>query len=188
MSAPRRTRRAPEERRRQIVETATSLIAQSGFNAVSISDIAAACGVAKSLVLYYFPSMQSLLVAVLVYRDDMARMALPGLSAPPTDPAQARELAFEMIQYSISFPELIRLYHVVGAESLSPNHPAHEYFEERSRNLYQFCEKMFCWKPDPRQAALTFIAFFEGIERLWLRDSSLDIVTVFRNFVHDFIK
>lgn len=188
MGTARRTRRPPEERRRQIVETATNLIAQAGFNAVSISDIAAACGVAKSLVLYYFPSMQQLLVAVLVHRDHMAQMALPGIGSAPAKPAEARQLAMEMIEHSISYPELVRLYHVVGAESLSPNHPAHEYFEDRGRQLIQFCEAMFCWKPDPHQAALTFIAFFEGIERLWLRDSSMDIVSIFQKFVDDFIK
>lgn len=184
----RRVRRTPEERRRQIVEAAARLIAETGFNAVSFADIAAACGVAKSLVLYYYPSMSTLLVAVLEYRDAVAIAAIPEISVPPRDPAGVREIALRMIAHSLSFPELVRLYHVLATESLSPAHPAHDYFENRSRQLFLSFQEIFCWKPNPAHSALTFIAFFEGIERLWLRDPSIDILAIFEEFIDGFIK
>lgn len=186
--AGRRVRRSPEERRRQIVETAATLIAEAGFNAVSMADIAAACGVAKSLLHYYFPSMGELLVAVLEYRDARAYSVLPGIGSPPQDPAEVRELALRMIEHSLSYPGLVRLYHVLASESLSPRHPAHQYFEERTRNIREAFAEIFSWRSDPDQAALTFIAFFEGIERLWLRDPSIDILATFKEFVNGFIR
>jgi AcrR family transcriptional regulator len=184
----RRVRRKPEERRRQIVEAAARLIAESGFNAVSFADIAAACGVAKSLVQYYYPSMSRLLIAVLEYRDALAVAAIPEISVPPRDPADVRGIAVRMIEHSLSFPELVRLYHVLATESLSATHPAHDYFETRSRQMFRSCREIFAWKPNPAHSALTFIAFFEGIERLWLRDPSIDIRAIFQEFIDGFIR
>lgn len=184
----RRVRRTPEERRRQIVEAAASLIAEKGFNAVSFADIAAACGVAKSLVLYYYPSMSTLLIAVLEYRDAIAVAAIPEILVRPRDLEGVRQIALRMIAHSLSFPELVRLYHVLATESLSRTHPAHDYFNNRSRQLIQSFQELFSFKPNPAHSALTFVAFFEGMERLWLRDSSIDIFTIFEEFIDGFIR
>ena len=59
----------PEDRREQILRESLRLIATSGFNAVSLSDVARACGIQKSSVLHHFPSMNDLLLAVLTLRE-----------------------------------------------------------------------------------------------------------------------
>lgn len=184
----RRSRQPPEERRRQIVEAATTLIAEAGFNAVSTADIASACGVSKSLILYYFPSMDELLVAVLEYRDARAYALLSDIGLPPKTPAEVRKIALSMIDHSLSYPGLVRLYHILASESLSPRHPAHDYFAERASSVRRMFGEIFSWRSDPDQAALTFIAFFEGVERLWLRDPSINISAIAKAFVDGFIR
>ena len=62
-------RMRPEVRREQILNASLGLIALSGFNAVSLSDVARACGIQKSSVLHHFPSMNELLLGVLTMRE-----------------------------------------------------------------------------------------------------------------------
>jgi AcrR family transcriptional regulator len=50
-----------DERRRRFLEEAWRLIAEKGYHAVRISDIAAACGTSSGAVHYYFPGKQEIL-------------------------------------------------------------------------------------------------------------------------------
>lgn len=180
---PRLARRmTPELRRRQIVIEATRLISQSGFNAVSLADIARACGVAKSLVVHYFPSMNHLLAAVLDYRDEKSFAEIVDSTLPEPTPPAVRAFFTKAVEYNLGQRELVRLHHVLDAEALSPDHPAHAHFAERASNLRRVHERLFCWAPAPASAAVQFLAFWDGLERQWLRDPSLDVLSVWSEF------
>ena len=58
-----------EERRRQILEAAAGVIAERGLCEARISDVAARIGASPALILYYFPSKDSLLAEALGFRD-----------------------------------------------------------------------------------------------------------------------
>jgi AcrR family transcriptional regulator len=66
---PPQVRLAPEARRRQIVQEATRLISRSGFNAVTLADIADACGIRPPSVLHHVPTMNDILMAVVRERE-----------------------------------------------------------------------------------------------------------------------
>lgn len=53
--------KAPEDRRREILDTAMELFAEKGFEGVSMRDIARSMGTAPGLVYHYFDSKQTLL-------------------------------------------------------------------------------------------------------------------------------
>ena len=54
-----------EQRRAEIVERAAKLYAERGFRGASVSDVAEACGISKSLVYHYFPSTRDILYSVM---------------------------------------------------------------------------------------------------------------------------
>lgn len=187
--ARRKIRLAPEARRRQILQEATRLISQSGFNAVSLADVAEACGIRKPSVLHYFASMNDLLAAVLAYRDEQDRGAAEAaVQAPPMDPAAARAQLMRQVEHNLTQREIIRLHHMLGAEALTPDHPAHNYFLERWRRATQEVRRLLAWKSDPAVAAAELLAFWEGVEMAWLRDPDFDQIPVWNSFCDRFFR
>jgi AcrR family transcriptional regulator len=177
---------APTERRQQIVVEATRLISESGFNAVSLAAIAEACGITKSLVVHYFPSIEHLLAAVLDYRDKKSFAEVFGSTLPEANAPAVRAFFTKAIEYSLGQRELIRLYHILDAEALSKNHPAHAYFSKRARQVRQFYEEILVWKSQPQLAALQLGAFWDGLERQWLRDPRIDVLSAWSEFCDHF--
>ena len=187
VSARVRTRLAPDERRRQIVTEATRLISRSGFNAVSLNDIANACAIRKSSVLHYFPTMNDLLTAVLTQRD-LDQYAAVGHSGPPTDRAGVRAHLREVVERNLEMREIIRLYAVLTVEATDPGHPAHPYFVERTRVALATFETLLDFKPDPPTAARQLLSFWQGLEVLWVGDPGTDFARVWESFCDDFFR
>lgn len=75
-----------EQRKAVIVDAAADLIASLGFGAASISDLAKACGISKSLIYHYYPSKEDILYAVMASHIDQliddVELVL-GKSGPP---------------------------------------------------------------------------------------------------------
>lgn len=180
------TRLAPDVRRRQIIDEATRLIAIAGFNAVSLADIARACGIRKPSVLHYFPTMNDLLSAVLANRDEQDTPdELPDIDLMST-PDAMRDFAREAVIRNLGRRELIRLYVVLGAEAMDPEHPAHEYFVTREARTIADLELGLAWKKRPDLAARELLGFWMGLERLWSLDPSIDFLAVWDNFSERF--
>jgi len=182
----RRVRLDPNVRRLQIVAQATRLIAHSGFNAVSLGDIANACDVRKSTILHYFPSMKALLIAVLEDRD--ARDFSPGTQPFETaiTASTARATVTAKFEDNLHHREIIRLFYVLAAEALSPEHPAHDYFRVRSARARSGLLHILAWKADPGAAALELLAFWQGLELQWLTDPQADVLPAWHNFADRF--
>jgi AcrR family transcriptional regulator len=194
-SSPRpRVRLAPDARREQILREATRLISESGFNAVSLADIAEACDIRKPSVLHYFGSMNSLLLAVLEGRDAKALNDYQGallestglVVGPEPSAATTRDLVTHVARKNVESRELTRLYSILGAEALAPDHPAHSYFADRARGARSQMEQMFSWKDDPQSAAVEFLSFWQGLELEWLRDPELDFMGTWDTFCDRF--
>ncbi|MDH6279078.1 TetR/AcrR family transcriptional regulator [Prescottella agglutinans] len=85
----RRSARIDGDAREKILDAAETLIADRGFDATSTAAVAAAAGVPKGLVFYYFPTKPDILTALLAERlpaeplDDIAPLVAPG------DPARS---------------------------------------------------------------------------------------------------
>lgn len=175
----------PEVRRRQIVTEATRLISISGFNSVSLMDIADACGLRGPSVLHYFPSMSDLLAAVLDHRDEVDSSSKPTPEEIATPAAVAAFLRRTVVRNADRMA-LVRLYVVLGAEAVDPAHPAHEYFATREATRYNDFEHLLRWKDRPALAARELMAFWTGLERQWVMNPSLDLLAVWDNFAERF--
>ncbi|MET4053682.1 AcrR family transcriptional regulator [Frigoribacterium sp. PvP054] len=178
-------RLAPEVRRRQIIDEATRLISRAGFNAVSLTDVASACGIKGPSVLHHFPSMQALLAAVLARRDEVDTMDTP-VSQGGSSPEAVAAVLRNVVVRNLERRELVRLYVVLGAEAVDPAHPAHAYFADREVSNYANLEQFLSWKRDGALAARELMSFWTGLERQWVMNPSVDFLAVWDHFAERF--
>jgi len=183
-----RPRKRPKDRREQILREAYRLIAEAGFNAVSLADIAAAAGIQKSSVLHHFASMNDLLLGVLALREeqDFAFYLESADDGPARDAGAARERFTRVFHHNLDRPEFMRIYAILSGESLSADHPAHAYFAERTRLARSEIARSLSWKPDPALAAAELLAFWEGLELSGGHDPELDVRAVWEGFADRF--
>jgi AcrR family transcriptional regulator len=185
-AAPRR-RLAPAERRRQILDAAGALIAERGYRGVSIQDIADRVGLAKAGVRHHFPAKADVVIALLEDRDAQLLMLI---QADGRDglPRPSRDVLDAVVERNAAQREIITLFTVLEAEALDPEHPAHNYFVERTaraRRLFRMATETL---PNPEQAALELIAFLTGVELLWVRDPSVPYVALWRDYADRFFR
>ncbi|WP_149203325.1 TetR/AcrR family transcriptional regulator [Actinotalea subterranea] len=187
----RRTRLPADERRRQIIDVATSVIAQRGFWGLSIQDVADSCGLTVNGVLHHVGSKDGMLVAVLDHRDleDVRALAqILGLPYPTSgwSPEDLTSIASErgiglaeicaaVMERNAAQPEIVRLYSVLDAESLSPDHPAHDYFTSRQRVTLDGFARLAQPGVDGPALARHLLALMDGLQLQWLRDPQVDL-------------
>ena len=116
-----------------ILDAAIDLYAERGFRGTGLMAIGERAGVAHATVLYHFGSSHDLLMAVLAERDRLFQEATrddwvePGLGA-------LRHLP-EVARFHVAEPKLGKLFAVLQAENLDPDHDANEYFRTRRREI-----------------------------------------------------
>ena len=173
------TRLPPSERREQIIDAASHVIAQHGFWGFSVRQVAEECGLTEPAVIYHFKSKVGLLIAVLEHRDrvDMALFA-HSLGVEPEDiwngDAQfgIRALCSALMRRNAQQPEMVRLYAVLQGEALNDHHPAYRYFQQREQRVIETLTRGAerCTLADPAREARMALAMMDGIQVRWLRD------------------
>jgi len=178
-----RPRLPATERRRQIIDAATSVIADRGFWGVSMQDIADRCGLTVPGLLRHMESKVGLLVAVLEHRDvEDARSLRVHLGASedevPEDWGTSRPAGIDLRQLCAATmrrnaiqPEIVRLFTVLAAESLEPAHPAHAYFARRQQVAAAAYAALAEPLTDrPVLLARQIMAMMDGLQIQWLRN------------------
>ncbi|MCU4295789.1 TetR/AcrR family transcriptional regulator [Brevibacterium permense] len=183
-----RRRLPPDARRDEILASATELISSVGFNATTIDHFARAAGISRPGLLHHFSSKEALLEAVLARRDRDTVDALRHDTIAHT-PGAARKLLDDLVRWNADRPQLVQLYTILAAEALSIDHPAYHYFRARERLALEFfAERIVPWHPRPRAAALQLIAYLDGLQLHWLRDSAIDMVEQWEFFAESFFE
>ena len=169
-----RTRLPAAERRRQIITAATRLVAERGFWGLSMQDVAADCGLTVPGLLHHVGAKDGLLVAILEHRDAEDARALDTLldGTAPTLP----ELCAAVVRRNAGQPEIVRLFAVLQAESLAPDHPAHDYFTARQQRILEELTALAKDVTDaPETLARRIIALMDGVQLQWLRSPGTDL-------------
>jgi len=172
-----------EERRAEIVRAALEVIAERGYRGASLAAVAERVGLTQQGLLHYFPTKDTLLVAVLKDRDQW--------DAVPATQWRVDLLA-SLVEYNAMRPGIIQTFSALLGESVTEGHPARGYFTERYRQVRasmaavlraEYGERL----PNgltPERTAPLLVAVMDGLQYQWLLDpESVDMPGAFRDFL-----
>lgn len=149
----RRVRLSRETRIAQILEESTRLVSQHGFYGFSLQDVATAVGISQAGLLHYVGTKEGLLQLIVEQRydrrfDPEAYLASGDPAATHPDGASFPGYCRFLVRNNAADPQLIRLYMVLGAEAISPEHPAHHYFDARPDAVWELYSRT-TWRLPP---------------------------------------
>jgi TetR/AcrR family transcriptional regulator len=106
-----RVRVSGEERRRQIIEAATTLFSRKGFRGTTTREIATAVGVSEAMLFKHFATKEDLYAAIIEAKSHVERLmdTLVEAAERGDDAEVLRTLAREMIARTRADPTLMRL-------------------------------------------------------------------------------
>jgi len=181
-------------RREDILSAAAVVYGEVGYHGASMREIAKRVGMSHAGLLYYFPSKEALLAAVLERRDaeDSEREQL---SSPPGLDVLRHYLA--LASHNVRHPGIVDLYTRLAAEAVTPDHPAHEYFRRHYHDArtgildtFRVLAERGQLRPDidPELATVTFIALMDGLQVQWLTTpDTVDLVASLRFYLQSLL-
>jgi len=181
-------------RREDIITAAAVAYGELGYHGSSLREIAKRVGISHAGLLYYFPTKEALLAAVLERRDaeDSEREQL---TVPPGLEVLRHFVA--LAEHNVRHPGIVDLYSRLAAEAVAPDHPAHEYFLRHYRaardGVHESFEALAARGElrdgvEPTMAALTFIALMDGLQVQWLTvPGDVDLVGSLRFYLQNLL-
>ena len=181
-------------RREDIITAAAVAYGELGYHGSSLREIAKRVGISHAGLLYYFPTKEALLAAVLERRDaeDSEREQL---TVPPGLEVLRHFVA--LAEHNVRHPGIVDLYSRLAAEAVAPDHPAHEYFVRHYRaardGVHESFEALAARGElrdgvQPAVAALTFIALMDGLQVQWLTvPGDVDLVGSLRFYLQNLL-
>lgn len=192
MKQPQTQRRTQAERtrasREKIIKSATEAFAQKGFRGAKMADIAKAADLTEPGLLHHFSSKTHLLMDVLRERDRIDGERIQ--STLQKNGNHFLEAGIELVEHNQTLPGLVQLFNLLVAESVSPDHPAHEFFIERYqrtrgdwvRSIAQ-AQQAGEVRSDisPEKLAILTFAIMDGLQVQWLMEpDEIDMSGLFR--------
>jgi AcrR family transcriptional regulator len=181
-------------RREDIITAAAAAYGELGYHGSSLREIAKRVGISHAGLLYYFPTKEALLAAVLERRDaeDAEREQL---TVPPGLEVLRHFVA--LAEHNVRHPGIVDLYSRLAAEAVAPDHPAHDYFVRHYRAARDGVHESFDALAargelragvEPGLAALTFIALMDGLQVQWLTvPGDVDLVGSLRFYLQNLL-
>jgi AcrR family transcriptional regulator len=183
-----RRRLSVDARRAQIIETATALISATGYNSLTLSNLADACGLTRAGLSHHFPTKEDVFIAVLAHRDEVDAAALEIEPNSVHNEDELLEAMRKTVVRNSTQPEIVRLYTILSAEALDPRHPAHLYFANRlATSRSTFAESVRTWHPEPDLLAIKVLSFMDGLQLNWIRDPAIDLTGVWDTVAPNFL-
>lgn len=174
------------ERRQQILDAALQVFTSRGYRAGSMREVARVADMSLSTLMHHFNTKEDLLLALLERRD----------ADSPEQRSGTNDLVADVLsqaRWNQTIPELIALYTVLSAESITDGHPGRDYFTERFTTVRRGFQEEFerlraagrlREGVDPRLAAGCITALWDGIQLQWLlQPDEIDVVAYLRAFL-----
>jgi AcrR family transcriptional regulator len=179
------------QRRAEIIRVAREVFAARGYRSASLAVIAERAGLSEPGLLHHFPSKEHLLTAVLEERDD--REIERTRRHVEEEHMSRAEALLDLCRRNAGKPEMVRLFTVLAAESVDPEHPAHTWFVARYRRIREILvealqqeqrEGRLADDADLEELAVEIVAMFDGLQLQWLVDPGrVDMVGPFERFI-----
>ena len=182
MHTKRIPRSRPEtvERRKDILRAALEIFGAKGYKRGSLAEIAEQVDMTHAGVLHHFGSKDQLLLEVLRYRDESDVAQLEERHIPT-----GIDLFRHLVRTAFANADragIVQAYAVLSAESVTENHPAKDYFDERYETLRREVAEAFtivCVERGVhvdedriKQASASILAVMDGLQVQWLLDGS----------------
>ena len=189
---PRRTQiERTRASREKIIHSAMESFAQKGFRGAKMADIAQAANLTGPGLLHHFPSKTHLLMEVLKERDRIDSERIKAILQKNNN--DILEVGIELVEHNQTTPGIIQLFNLLVAESISPEHPAHEYFKTRYHNGREAWVQIITQGqqegnirsdiPAENLGVLLF-AVMDGLQVQWLMEpEKVDMAHIFRVFI-----
>lgn len=165
----------PQER---ILAAAKQVFAARGFRGGSLNDVAVMAGYTRAGLLHYYPSKESMLLALLEQRDREVADLVPDEADDIGVISLLRRLT-EAPGFILRDRELVQLAHVLTAEASGSAHPARDWVAKRQarfRAVLARAIRISIEKGevadgiDPDSLAAVVFGMIEGLEAQWLID------------------
>jgi AcrR family transcriptional regulator len=165
---------ATRARRTQILDAAVAALTERGFDGTSLRDVASRAGMSHTGLLHHYPDKVALLEAVL---DNRLAGASAEFALDSRDGETFLRALVEIAKQDVADPTTIALFTKLSAESISPVHPAHEYFtrwygtiRRRLTEAFEDLERrgLYLGSVPPAVAALQAAALRDGLNLEWL--------------------
>jgi AcrR family transcriptional regulator len=178
------------ERREAILTAANEVFAAQGFRGASLASVATRVGLSEPGLLHHFRSKEELLLELLQLRHEH--------QLERTQRAMEQHTAFldamlELCRENERTPGLVRLFTILAAESVDADHPAHDWFLERYRQIRRGAVELLAEEQregrirsdlDLELAAAQIMAMFDGLQLQWLLDpGDVDMARAFEDFL-----
>ncbi|MFS0866732.1 TetR/AcrR family transcriptional regulator [Microbacterium sp. 179-B 1A2 NHS] len=180
-----------DKRRTTILSTAIEVFGEQGYRGTSLREIARRVGISDAGLLHHFGSKMGLLAATIAQRDEMDRARREDEEAAG---ATFVDTMREQVARNTRSPGLVALHVVLSAEATDPQHPAHESFRERYRQIRHQDDESFARLQaagelrrdvDPRRVGQLVTAMMDGLQLQWLLDpEAVDMEGLFEDFLH----
>ncbi|MGJ4844790.1 MULTISPECIES: TetR/AcrR family transcriptional regulator [unclassified Leifsonia] len=166
-----------ERKRKEILRAAIETFGTKGSTNGTLADIAEQVGITHAGVLHHFGSKQNLLLEVLEFRDKDDVAQLPDRHVPRGPALFAHLVA--TAQRNALRPGIVQVYTVLSAESVTDDHPAKAFFQDRYRVLREevdaafraLCAQENLTEPETiDKAAASILAVMDGLQLQWLLD------------------
>jgi AcrR family transcriptional regulator len=179
-----------EASRQRVLQATLQAIAANGYQGSSLAAIASQAGLTTAGLLHHFVSKERLLVAVLAERDrlDGVRFQLGEFRG-----LAALERLVELVQHNTLIPGLIQAFTVLMGESVSEDHPAHAWFQDRYPHRRANLAAALCAgieageiraDTDCDAVAAQVIAMMDGLQVQWILDPDhIDMAGLFADYI-----
>lgn len=146
-----------------------------GFRGATLAAIAQAVGLTEPGLLHYFPSKVHLLLSVLEYRDQQDAEKYQAVLEQ--DSSALFDSMQDLVAGNESTPGLVQLFTVLVGESISQDHPSHDFFVKRYANTKKMTREalanyinaeVLATECDIDQLASLLIAVMDGLQIQWL--------------------
>lgn len=162
-------------KRQEIIEVAMTVVAELGYQNVSMREIARRAGVSQTGLIHYFSNKEVLFVEVLRYRDELGE-----LSELDSDILGHLVVNFA---HAMDARGLMHLFVVLSANAVDEAHPAHAFFVERYERLWTRLnagllrlqrDGGLAVDLDCGSVARLLIAAMDGLQAQWLVNPAID--------------
>lgn len=168
-------------RREEILEAATGLFSEHGYNGVSMRDVASATGVTHAGLRYHFPSKEELLNAVLERYsdegDEYYDRAVEYLNQTPPDVWGVIGEFTRYLRFTLEHRMRAQMFILHAVLAADPDHSAHDFFDRRyelirtqfTQVIEHLQQRGFMREElEPRANATALIATVDGLQLQWM--------------------